>query len=230
VVFAQRRKRHENMKRFLIFISIIVLLIAFYAIVSMLRSSALEKQRQQEAIRLENNYQEGIKQISEGKFGDAMTSLSHAALSNYKHARLLYFYAKAEETGDLFYIEDEVPKGYNGPLAQEILALKDKAQRIRTEKIKTGKVRKGRDEVEKAIAESDRLMGLVKKQTKEEQYLEELESILKDVRYSTSAADSYRAEQKLRALREQYMNDPNITAKELKKLDQAIDAVRAMRR
>jgi outer membrane protein assembly factor BamD (BamD/ComL family) len=78
------------MKRFLIFISIIVLLIAFYAIVSMLRSSALEKQRQQEAIRLENNYQEGIKQISEGKFGDAMTSLSHAALSNYKHARLLY--------------------------------------------------------------------------------------------------------------------------------------------
>jgi hypothetical protein len=196
----------------------------------MLRSSALEKQRQQEAIRLENNYQEGIKQISEGKFGDAMTSLSHAALSNYKHARPLYFYAKAEETGDLFYIEDEVPKGYNGPLAQEILALKDKAQSIRTEKIKTGKVRKERDEVEKAIAESDRLMGLVKKQTREEQYLEELESILKDVRYSTSAADSYRAEQKLRALREQYMNDPNITAKELKKLDQAIDAVRAIRR
>jgi predicted RNA-binding protein with EMAP domain len=93
-----------------------------------------------------------------------------------------------------------------------------------------GKVRKGKDEVERAVAESARLMGLIKKQTKEEKYLQELESILKDVRYSTSADDSYRAEQKLRALREQYMNDPNITVKELKKLDQAIDSVRAMRR
>ena len=218
------------MKKLLIMISIIFLLIAFYAIVSMLRSSALEKQRQQEAILLENKYQEGIKQLSEGRFGDAMTSLSHAALSNYKHAKLLYFYAKAEETGELFYIDDEVPKGYNGPLAQKILALKDKAERIRTEKTKTEKVRKGKDEVERAVAESARLMGLIKKQTKEEQYLEELESILKDVQYSTSAADSYRAEQKLMSLREQYMNDPNITVKELKKLDQAIDAVRAMRR
>lgn len=218
------------MRRFLILISIIFLVIAFYAVVSMLRSSALEKQRQQEAIRLENKYQEGIKQISEGRFGDAMTSLSHDALSNYRHARLLYFYAKAKETGELLYINDEVPKGYNGPFAQEILALKDKAERIRAEKTKTEKVRRGRDEVERAVAESDRLMGLIKKQTKEEQYLEELESILKDVRYSTSAADSYRAEQKLRALREQYMNDPNITVKELRKLDQAIDAVRAMRR
>lgn len=211
-------------------ISIILLSIVFYAIVSMLRSSALEKQRQQEAIRLENTYQEGIKQLSEGRFGDAMTSLSHAALSNYKHARLLYFYAKAEETGELFYIDDEVPKGYNGPLAQKNLALKDKAEKIRTEKTKTEKVRKRKDEVERAVAESTRLMGLIKKQTKEEQYLEELESILKDVQYSTSAADSYRVEQKLRALREEYMNDPNITIKELKKLDQAIDAVRAMRR
>jgi hypothetical protein len=218
------------MKKLLIMISIIFLLIAFYAIVSMLRSSALEKQRQQEAIRLENKYQEGIKQLSEGRFGEAMTSLSHAASSNYKHARLLYFYAKAEETGELFYINDEVPKGYNGPLAQNILALKDKAERSRIEKTKMGKVRKGKDEVERAVAESARLMGLIKKQTKEEKYLQELESILKDVRYSTSADDSYRAEQKLRALREQYMNDPNITVKELKKLDQAIDSVRAMRR
>ena len=218
------------MKRLLFMISIIFLLIAFYAIVSMLRSSALEKQRQQEAIVLENKYQEGIKQISEGRFGDAMTSLSRAALSNYNHARLLYFYAKAEETGELFYIDDEVPKGYQGPFAQNILALKDKAERIRAEKAKTEKVRKGRDEVERAVAESARLMGLIKKQTQEEQYLEELESILKDVQYSTSAADSYMAEQKLRALREQYMNDPNITVKELKKLDQAIDSVRAMRR
>ena len=218
------------MKKLLIMISIIFLLIAFYAILSMLRSSALEKQRQQEAIRLENKYQEGIKQLSEGRFGEAMTSLSHAASSNYKHARLLYFYAKAEETGELFYINDEVPKGYNGPLAQNILALKDKAERIRMEKTKMGKVRKGKDEVERAVAESARLMGLIKKQTKEEQYLEELESILKDVRYSTSGDDSYRAEQKLRALREQYMNDPNITVKELRKLDQAIDSVRAMRR
>ena len=208
------------MKRLLIMVSIIFLLIAFYAIVSMLRSSALEKQRQQEAIRLENKYQGGIKQLSEGRFGDAMTSLSHPALSNYKHARLLYFYAKAEETGELFYIEDEVPKGYNGPLAIKILALKDKAERIGTGKAKTEKVRKGKDEVERAVAESTRLMGLIKKQTKEEQYLEELESILKDVRYSTSAEDSYRAEQKLRTLREQYMNDPNITVKELRKLDQ----------
>jgi cbb3-type cytochrome oxidase subunit 3 len=142
VVFGQRRKGHENMKRFLIFISIIVLLIAFYAIVSMLRSSALEKQRQQEAIRLENNYKEGIKQISEGKFGDAMTSLSHAALSNYKHARLLYFYAKAKESGELIYINDEVPVGYNGPFAQEILALKDNAQRM--EKVRKGQGGKGR--------------------------------------------------------------------------------------
>jgi len=60
--------------------------------------------------------------------------------------------------------------------------------------------------------------------------LEQLESILNDVKYSSSAGDSYRAEQKLRALREQYMNDPNITVGELRKLDQAIDAVRAMRR
>jgi hypothetical protein len=218
------------MKRFLIIISIVLLIIAFYAIVSMLRSSGLEKQRQQEAILSENKYQEGIKQISEGRFGDAMTSLSRAALSNYKHARLLYFYAKAEETGELFYIVDEVPKGYQGPFAQNILALKDKAERIRAEKAKTEKVREGRDEVERAVAESARLMGLIKKQTKEEQYLEELESILKDVRNSTSAADSYRAEQKIRVLREQYMNDPNITVKELKKLDQAIDSFRAMRR
>ena len=218
------------MKKLLIMIFIIFLLIAFYSIVSMLRSSALEKQRQQEAIRLENKYQEGIKQLSEGRFGEAMTSLSHAASSNYKYARLLYFYAKAEETGELFYINDEVPKGYNGPLAQNILALKDKAERIRIEKTKMEKVRKGKDEVERSVAESTRLMGLIKKQTKEEQYLEELESILKDVRYSTSADDSHRAEQKLRALREQYMNDPNITVKELRKLDQAIDSVRAMRR
>lgn len=140
------------MKRFLILISIIFLLIAFYVTVSMLRSSALEKQRQKEATVLENGYQEGIKRLSEGRCGDAMTSLSHAALSNYKHARLLYFYAKAEETGELFYIEDEVPKGYNGPLAQKILALKDKAERIRTEKAKTEKVKKGKDEGERAVA------------------------------------------------------------------------------
>ena len=136
-----------------------------------------------------------------------------------------YSSSKAKETGELFYINDEVPKGHKGPFAQEILALKD-----RTEKTKTEKVRKGKDEVERAVAESTRLMGLIKKQTKEQQYLEELESILKDVQYSTSAADSYRAEQKLMSLREQYMNDPNITVKELKKLDQAIDVVRAMRR
>ena len=218
------------MKKLLIVIFIIFLLIAFYAIVSMLRSSTLEKQRQQEAIRLENGYQEGIKQISEGRFGDAMTSLSHAALSNYKNARLLYFYAKAKETGELFYINDEIPKGYTGPFAQEILALKDDAERVKGEKAKTEKVRRGKDEVERAATESTRLMGLVKKQTKEEQYLEELESILKDVQNSTSAADSHRAERKLRALREQYMNDPNIALKELRKLDQAIDSVRAMRK
>ena len=65
---------------------------------------------------------------------------------------------------------------------------------------------------------------------KQKDYSEQLESILRDVQYSSSAADSYRAEQKLRALREQYMNDPKITVEELRKLDQAIDAVRAMRR
>jgi Flp pilus assembly protein TadD len=79
------------MKRFLIIISIVLLIIAFYAIVSMLRSSGLEKQRQQEAILSENKYQEGIKQISEGRFGDAMTSLSRAALSNYNGCSPAWF-------------------------------------------------------------------------------------------------------------------------------------------
>ena len=140
------------MKRLLIISSIIFVLIVFYSIASMFRLSPLEKQKQQEAIWFENKYQEGIKQISEGRFADAMTSLCSAALSNYRHARVLYYYAEAEETGEPFYIDDEVPEGYSGPLAQRILALKDKMERIKAEKAKTEKVREGKAEVEAAVA------------------------------------------------------------------------------
>lgn len=61
--------------------------------------------------------------------------------------------------------------------------------------------------------------------------MKQLESILRDFWYSSSSAsDSIRAGQKLRVLREEWMNDPKITVNELRKVDQAIDAVRAMRR
>ena len=77
----------------------------------------------------------------------------------------------------------------------------------------------------------DRREPLVRDQAqKGDDYSQQLESVLNDVKYSSSAADSYRAEQELGALRGQYMNDPKITVNELGKLDQAIDAVRAIRR
>jgi predicted GTPase len=144
------------MKRFLIISSIIFVLIVFYSIASIFRLSPSEKQKQQEAIWFESKYQEGIKQISEGRFEDAMTSLSRAALSNYRHARLLYYYAEAEETGEPFYIDDEVPEGYSGPLAEKILALKNKMERIKAEKAKTETVRAGRTEVERVAAEQSK--------------------------------------------------------------------------
>jgi len=132
----------------------------------------------------------------------------------------------------------QIPSDYDGPLADQILALKrgdPNALRTRMEYQKerhkgiplapapeppspAGTPRRKAEEV------------VENQKKKDNNYLEQLESILRDVQYSSSASDSIRAEQKLRALRKQYMNDPKITVEELRKLDQAIDAVRAMRR
>jgi 5-bromo-4-chloroindolyl phosphate hydrolysis protein len=56
-------------------------------------------------------------------------------------------------------------------------------------------------------------------------YLEQLESILKDVKYASSRSDAIRAEQKLRRLEKECLADPRCTAEDIRKINECIDAV-----
>lgn len=74
----------------------------------------------------EENYQEGIKRISEGRYYDAGVSLVRAHKADYKHSTVLYYDASAmEANSSMFeYYLKQIPLDYNGPLADRILALK----------------------------------------------------------------------------------------------------------
>ncbi len=193
-------------------------------------------ERSREENYFEENYQEGIKRILEGRYHDAGVSLVRAHKADYKHSTFLYYYASAmEANSSMFeYYLKQIPLDYNGSLADRILALKKgdpdalkSREEYQKETSKTMPLAPAPPPPAVSEREGERLVQDEKK--KDNNYLEQLESILRDVRYSSSASDSIRAEQKLRALREQYMNDPKITVEELRKLDQAIDTVRAMR-
>jgi hypothetical protein len=182
----------------------------------------------------EENYQEGIKRILEGRYHDAGVSLVRAHKADYKHSTFLYYYASAmEANSSMFeYYLKQIPLDYNGSLADRILALKKgdpDALKSREEYQKETSKTMPLAPPPPAVSEREGERLVQDEKKKDNNYLEQLESILRDVRYSSSASDSIRAEQKLRALREQYMNDPKITIEELRKLDQAIDTVRAMR-
>jgi hypothetical protein len=198
-------------KRVLIFIVLSIILIIIFVKLS-------------EKPRFEKDYQESIKQISEGRYADASKSLNRPHKANYKHAKVLYDYTYAARETDPFmvlFLLKDIPKDYNGPFAEEIFELKNRT------KIKE---RPAPAPIPPEMTEKEKQRLVQDEKKKDNDYLEKLESILRDVKYSSSASDSYRAEQKLRALREEMMNDPKIGVNELKKLDQAIDTVRAMRR
>jgi len=110
------------MKKGLIICLVVIAFFAAVAIFLQHRSSEWTKKKYQQDFLLENEYQEGIKQISEGRFHDAMKSLANPASVKHKHAVLLYLYAQTKATNDPFYIKGFVPESYNGPFAEEILA------------------------------------------------------------------------------------------------------------
>lgn len=213
---------------------VLVCLIAVIVIVMLMTKEQqkrvlMENEERQKQVLMENEYQTGIKYISEGRFSDAVKSLKNlvdhdsmvSKVSRHGYSLPLYFYAKTKvikateagnlHTSDLDYFVDD---SYNGPFAEEILALRREVIAFKA---------KVKEKGEKLDKEN---LG----KSKDKDYLSQLESILMDVKYSSSASDAYRAEQKLRWLRGEMMDDPKITANELKKLDQVIDAVSRMTR
>lgn len=215
-------------KKVLIFIVLSIILIIIFVKLS-------------ERLNFEKDYQEGIKRISDGRYHDAGVSLVRAHKADYKHSTALYYYAEAMQADSHMYeyYLNKIPSDYNGPLAERILALKrgDPEALIAREEYRKGRFKETVPTPKPAplppppgMPTEERKQVVHDQDKKENDYLEKLESILRDVRYSSSASDSYRAERKLRDLREEMMNDPKIGVNELRKLDQAIDAVRAMRR
>jgi hypothetical protein len=180
-------------------------------------------------VKMERDYQEGIKNIAEGKYHEAWIRLFYPYKANYNFAPVLYHYAVAMDTTDSdtmrkYYFE-KIPDNYNGPLAKTILT--SKKEGLHAIKRKEEKIVEGFREMAQKRIRSEYLSD---RERKQKHYVEQLESILNDVKYSSSASDSYRAEQRLRDLREEYMRDPNITPYELKKLDETINGVKKMRR
>lgn len=82
----------------------------------------------------EEEYQNGIKYINDGKWGDATLALVNLQEENYKDSEVLYNYASAQETlakdGPIVgtemadYYMKSVPANYSGVLKEDILKFK----------------------------------------------------------------------------------------------------------
>lgn len=76
--------------------------------------------------KMERDYQDGIKRISEGKYHDAGASLVYAYTAKYKHATVLFNFAAAMEADSFMrkHYLNSIPDNYDGPLSEKILEYK----------------------------------------------------------------------------------------------------------
>jgi hypothetical protein len=176
--------------------------------------------------KMERDYQEGIKRISEGKYNDAGVSLVNAYTAKYKHATVLFNYAAAMEAESSMrkHYLNSIPDNYDGPLSEQILESKRTeldAIKLREEaealKLKEAELARSKDPRNQATQSDDF-------------YTATLGKAASDIRYVTNASDCRRIENYLRDAEKQCVRDPKCDRRTLDMLNKAIDAVQRMYR
>jgi len=169
------------------------------------------KQGEIQELTIEEAYEQGLKLISQGKYGDAAKYFKPAYEANYKNGVILYYFASAHEPNvslsQSLYFVQKIPDSYNGSFSEAVLSGKKKFNEMAPPKAPPES---------KKTAKSPAASTSIREVAPWEY---EMLSILKDI----ERGDLYMAELKLKSLEKECVEDPRCTAEEVRKINECIN-------